>query len=98
MNAPILLIPVYFLHCATLQLANGIDDGEGLDNEMKDVFRTMDAKEYLWGSCLQIAVLATYHQGRDTHIRQVSVHLAPFPSCLCVCILCNMPVFKCANS
>lgn len=59
-----------------MQLANGIDDGDALDSEMKDVFRGLDANEYLWGSCLQIAVLATYHQGRDTHIRQASLQLA----------------------
>lgn len=49
----------------------------GLENQPHDVDFTwagVDTSEFLRGACIQIAVITTHQQGRDTHIRQVRVY------------------------
>ncbi|XP_026191449.1 uncharacterized protein LOC34621377 [Cyclospora cayetanensis] len=61
-----------------LTAAHAIKLVNGLENHSQEaldlVLHGVETSEYLRAACLQIAVLTTHQQGRDTHIRQVRIY------------------------
>ncbi|CDI82481.1 anaphase-promoting complex subunit 10 domain-containing protein, putative, partial [Eimeria acervulina] len=55
-----------------LKLANGLSPD--VDDSIELPLQAVRTPEYLRAACLEIAVLSTHQQGRDTHIRQVRVY------------------------
>lgn len=73
------------LMCACVsQLVNGLENHQH-DSSVELALSGVDNSEYLQGACLQIAVLTTHQQGRDTHIRQVLPGVQIASLCLRCC-------------
>ncbi|KEP64875.1 UNVERIFIED_CONTAM: anaphase-promoting complex subunit APC10 [Hammondia hammondi] len=44
------------------------------DEALSPFYAWLDAIDYVGGFCLQIAILQTFHEGRDVHIRQIRIY------------------------
>ncbi|KYF44265.1 anaphase-promoting complex subunit APC10 [Toxoplasma gondii ARI] len=44
------------------------------DEALSPFYAWLDTLDYVGGFCLQIAILQTFHEGRDVHVRQIRVY------------------------